>query len=212
MYSVDCECQQTLEVHAGQAGTVVACQCGRGVSVPRLSDLRVRAGEGAFESGVTSKIERLVGTGELPHGGECVVTGIPTDDYIEIQVLCDRQPFVPSDEPSFGGFGFLALGVSVMWVCAKLLKLMLRQVVEFCHWIAESFRQPTKPDDWALDPANQEMIVVQCPLRMIASHHDTAATTGSRRLKRWLQTVPVYRDLFDQYPQAQCRFIRGIEA
>lgn len=212
MYSVDCECQQMLEVHAGQAGTTIACSCGRDVPVPRLSELRVRAGEGQFESGVTSKIERMVSTGELPHGHACVVTGFPTDDYVEIQVICERETYLPSDEPEVSGFGFLAIGGFLMLALASLITHLWKGLIELLRRIAESFRQPAPPDDWALDPMNQELVVVLCPLRMIASHHETAATTGCRRLKRWLQTVPVYRDLLQQYPQAQCRFLRSVEA
>lgn len=212
MYHVDCECQQQIEVHGGQAGSNVTCPCGRELRVPSLSDLRASAGQGRFESGVTSKIERMVSTGELPHGSECVVSGVPTDDYVEIQVLCARFTAQEDDwcgDPDIDNFP-IALGP--LHILIGLWGLFYRMAIALEHWISESLSQPAEPDASAMDPLNPEVVVVLCPLRILASYHDDAARAGSRKLKHWLMTVSVYAELFDLYPQAQCRFLKSVEA
>src|SRR5436190_453372 len=48
-FGVDCGCGAVIPVNASQAGATVGRRCGRVVAVPRLSQLRTRAGLAAHE-------------------------------------------------------------------------------------------------------------------------------------------------------------------
>jgi hypothetical protein len=65
-YFVNCPCGERLAVKATIAGSTIQCACGRDVPVPRLSELRQAAGQGAFEAGIVDTIRRMIADGELP--------------------------------------------------------------------------------------------------------------------------------------------------
>lgn len=90
-YAVDCSCGKEIPVTASMAGSNVACSCGAPVAVPRLSELRQRVGLAAYESGIIDTIHRMVNTGELPYGNECVISGMQTTDAFVLRVECERK-------------------------------------------------------------------------------------------------------------------------
>ena len=69
-YSVTCSCRNIIPVTATQAGTEVACRCGRTVMVPRLSQLRTAVGRAAYKPTVIEAIDRLICSGDLPFGDQ----------------------------------------------------------------------------------------------------------------------------------------------
>jgi len=90
-FSFSCECGNTLEVTATQAGTEIPCLCGDAVRVPLLSQLRQLAGQGAYEVDTVDTIIRMTRDGELPHGDICVISGFPTSDTYDLYVQCESK-------------------------------------------------------------------------------------------------------------------------
>jgi hypothetical protein len=85
-YAVRCECGDAVEVTAAQAGSDVACRCGRLVHVASLSRLREMAGQDAYEAGTIDTINRMIRDGDLPWGDTCAISGLPTTDSYNLYV------------------------------------------------------------------------------------------------------------------------------
>jgi hypothetical protein len=89
-YSIACPCGRRLSVKAAQAGTSITCECGFEVPVPGLSTLRELAGQDAYETGPVDVIRNMLWRGELPVGKLCAVSGVETQDVIELVVEAER--------------------------------------------------------------------------------------------------------------------------
>jgi hypothetical protein len=89
-YAIECRCGRRIGVSASAAGAEVSCACGAVLAVPKLSVLRERSGQGAYESGPIDTIHRMLAEGTLPWGTACAVSGLPTDDVIHLTVECER--------------------------------------------------------------------------------------------------------------------------
>jgi sugar phosphate isomerase/epimerase len=61
----------------------------RVVAVPRLSQLRTRAGLSAHETNIRDSIARMIDDGLLPWGQCCAVTHMPTDDVMWFEIQCE---------------------------------------------------------------------------------------------------------------------------
>jgi hypothetical protein len=172
-YLVDCPCGKAITVGVAQAGTEIACSCGARVQVPRLSALRERAGQGAYESGTIDTIRRMIAEGTLPWGVACAVSRRPTGDVIELNVQCERLYH------RGGGRG-------------KSLLLLLSPLL----YLVEARREA----DGELVGRDT---TVRVPLRVAGDfHRDLARRASQRRLRRLLRSVPIYARLLDEYPRA----------
>ena len=173
---LNCSCGQAVPVEFSQAGGETACQCGQPIKIPSLSKLRELAGKGAYEAGVIDTINRMVGSGELPPGQVCAVSGEPTDDVIDLFVEAERVSQVGN---SVAQMALVAVLCSPILAAAMTLKA---------------------PRD-----VGRETLVLT-PLRVAAKYHRRVSTSSQRRLKRWLRTVPVYSQLLQEYPRARIVF------
>ena len=180
-YAVDCPCGKVISVAASMAGSSVTCSCGASVAVPRLSELRQRIGQGAFESGTIDTIHRMIDTGELPSGNECVISGMRTTDAIVVRVECERRWI---KGPSKGRFLFV---------------LFVLLLPFWMIWLAVAKTLSDEP--------RQELgrdTDVELPLRVHCDFHAQLRKTKSQReLKKLLRTVPIYAKLLDEYPHAK---------
>jgi hypothetical protein len=59
--------------------------------VPRLSELRHAAGQGAFEAGTIDTIHRMISEGELPWGDRCALSEHLTNNSVELTVECEQK-------------------------------------------------------------------------------------------------------------------------
>src|SRR5262245_55808052 len=90
-YSIRCQCGNQLEVTAGQAGSQVACPCGKTIDVPRLSELRSQAGESAGGASPELVILYTYANDNRPVGGdECVNCGTATTNRLACSIEYER--------------------------------------------------------------------------------------------------------------------------
>jgi hypothetical protein len=118
----------------------------------------------------------MVGSGELPVGTRCAVSGVPTEDVIELYVEAERV-FVGGDN-----LRFIAL---FAMLCSP--------------YIAVFMAQRSRPDFG-------RATTVATPLRVAALYHRRFSRSSQRALRRWLRTVPVYARLLKEYPRARIVF------
>ena len=174
-FELHCKCGRRVGVLASAAGTEVACECGAVVPVPKLSVLRERSGQGAYESGPIDTILRMRGEGALPWGECCAACGRPTSEVIDLRVECERI-VAASDNMKLKMF--LALLIN------PLLFLIMRN----------REREAVGRDT-----------VVEVPLRMCQEHRGSLARSRQRKLRRLLASVPVYQQLLTAYPRTDQR-------
>jgi hypothetical protein len=172
-YELDCLCGKRVGVLASAAGTEVACECGAVVPVPKLSVLRERSGQGAYESGPIDTIQRMRREGTLPSGDCCAACGRPTNDVIDLRVECER--IVAADDN-------------------MKLKMFLALLISPLVFL--SMRNPAKH-------AVGRDTVIEVPLRMCQKHRAWLTRSRQRKLRRLLCCVPVYQKLLIAYPGAR---------
>ncbi len=173
-YSVTCACQRVIPVAAAQAGTEVACACGRAVKVPRLSQLRTATGKAAYKPTVIEAIERLTREGDLPFSETCALCGMPTSDSIELYAECERARYRP---PSVVPWWLLWLPwAPVIWLMSKFL--------------------PLPGETQGRDTG------VTLPLR-VCKRDQGRLPRNQRKLRDLLRPVPIYEQLLEEYPRAR---------
>lgn len=106
-YPLKCDCGATHRVTSGQAGSSVACACGKGVSVPSYSVLRTLAADDWPTADVELDARRRLG--QLPLETECVLCGTRTDGVRNFVVELER-PQVSTQRPIWLTLLLLPLG------------------------------------------------------------------------------------------------------
>ena len=182
-FSTSCECGATLPVTAADAGSQVACQCGRTFRVPRLSELRRAQGMDGCESNVRDTIARMIREGSLPWGGACAMTGVPTHDVMFFDVQCERS-YKKGGGLSKAGFALLVLS---LFACFPVAILMWVFAWDFLTTRVEQVGRDT---------------VITVPLRVSAAARAEVSGASEARLKKLLSGVPVYLRLLTEYPDA----------
>jgi hypothetical protein len=177
-YHVRCSCGREIAVASSAAGGDVTCTCGRNVPVPSLSELRQQAGESAFESGIADRIHRLIATSELPPRSCCVDCGRPSTDVAELYVQIER-----------------------LWMRGpgrtRYLALLLAMLISPFWWLRALFFESLR------DETRQELgrdRFVDTPLCICDEDRPKLKHVHQRKLKRLLQTVPIYAELLREYP------------
>ncbi len=181
-FSLPCDCGNTLEVTAAEAGTDVVCSCGREVGVPLLSQLRQLAGQGAYETGTIDTIHRMIRDGELPYGDICAISGFPTSDSYDLYVQCESR-WIKGPGSGRNLFAVLSVLFLPCWMIWALVA-------------------------WALlDEKRRELgrdRGVYIPLRVRQEHHQQLRRMRSQsKLRKLLRAVPIYATLLDEYPKAR---------
>lgn len=115
-YRVDCGCGKEIAVGAGQAGSTVACACGRTVEVPSLRELRVAAGQPATRTPELI-LQVLLAEGRLPRESDCVGCRRETDGVVWVIAECER-PEVQSDAAA--GWGWTAVALMLFGLFAAI--------------------------------------------------------------------------------------------
>jgi hypothetical protein len=88
-FRIDCQCGRHNMVNEGSAGATIACDCGRLISVPSLSALRVQAGLPPYDPGPVMLLQHLLSTGQLPGTKICVSCGHQTDHVVAVLTECE---------------------------------------------------------------------------------------------------------------------------
>jgi hypothetical protein len=173
-FSVECPCGLQISVDASQAGSTVVCECKRTVGVPSLGKLRESVGMDTYEAGAIETIRRLCSTGALPPGKTCAISGKVTDDVCPISVYVVRQfEHVKERKPSW----------ALLFLAGPLLALLF--------W----------PSKTRVMPVEGSETVVETPLRLLRSYHPRVRRWRQARLRRLLETVPIYAQLLAEHPR-----------
>lgn len=178
-FTIECACGRTTSVTASQAASLVPCACGKLIEVPALSRLRQSAGQGAYETGIIDTIRRMIDEGTLPAGRVCAISGDPTSDSYELYVQCES--------PSIKG---TITGHSV----ADFFLMFVLPSVQLHYW--------TTMDEERREVGYDRGVTV--PLRVCRQCHDQLRRMRSQwRLRRLLETVPIYAQLLREFPDAR---------
>ena len=184
-YSVECKCGRTLPVEATQAGSTLVCTgCSQPVPVPRLSALRVAAGETAIPLNAAERVRQAVHDGTLPSNSVCPVTGSLADSTAIFLIRCEIA-WRKNAEPSTAQV--IVFGLLLGWVGVLIALLRGRGNGE-----TEIQGRET---------------VVKAPLRVSEEALRQLSRGWSQSaLRGLLSNVPQYADLFKEYPSAEILF------
>jgi hypothetical protein len=183
-FSVTCQCSKTLEITAAQAGTEISCPCGHKVSVPLLSQLRQLAGQGAYEAGTIDTINRMIREGELPYGDTCAISGYPTKDSYNLYVQCESGWINGRYK-----IRYLSAIFSILLLPLGIIHLTLGKSL-----FAKEYQHR----------GHERGIYI--PLRVRKEyHHKLHRIRSQRKLRKLLCTVPIYANLFDEFPGARVK-------
>jgi Domain of unknown function (DUF1922) len=219
-YEVRCECGRALTVEETSAGAALPCDCGRTVQVPRLSELKRQAGQAAFRPRATLVIEHMLAAGELPPAN-CACCGVATDDILHATTLCERARKAKDSRsllPLYLLFGLVGL---LIWAGRPEPQvagdnLFVRTPLRLCPNCRRMFLPRRRVPN--LSWLKVGLLVVGLPLLLVGSVWGLVllgadallilTETALRRRqqaerKRILCQVPVYGQLFDEFPQAE---------
>jgi hypothetical protein len=173
-YTVACECSKILPVSAGDAGSTIACSCGREVSVPSLGILRQQAGQ--LGGSPEMILDSMLQNGELPEDGFCVGCHTNTEQLRYFEVVCEQAETKGATLGLTNAIVFIFFG----WLISVLSYVsMLRRETE---------------------PARGRNVHYRLPLRICPM---CDAKRSAAEIKELLCRVPVYEHLLNKYPHAQ---------
>lgn len=182
-YELTCDCGRPLQVTARQAGDSVSCECGGQLEVPKLSQLRLLAGQGAFETNSIDRINRLKQIGELPRGTICLECGRRGDEIGELIVQCEKSYKVEADCKND---------------MQSLLRIFFGLLVPFDMLMLLLRRQPTHEVD--REYGHDRSVIV--PLPLCEEHKSQLSSKSQRALRAMLVAVPEYAQLLEEFPRA----------
>ena len=114
-YQVRCdECGKDIAVSQSQAGATCVCECGTEVSIPRLSDLRLAAGQTRYSRTAVDRVRGMLKRSELPTERSCPVCGNVGDSVVLFGIQCEKASSTDSQDHGilavalFGWLGGLA--------------------------------------------------------------------------------------------------------
>ncbi len=112
--SVTCECGVKTQVTPTMCGSSVACDCGKAIQIPRLSELRRNSGLTPVIVDVADKLQAMLVDGLLPTEVDCVSCGSPTNLYLACEIECERMFAKKSSYASY----FLQFWLAPIWILA----------------------------------------------------------------------------------------------
>jgi hypothetical protein len=175
-YKVRCECSAELSVTQAQAGGTCVCECGAVVDVPRLSELRLAAGQSRHPTSAVERVRGMLKRGELPSNQGCPICGNQGDEIVTFGIQCEHASSTDSQD-----HGILAVAI-FGWIGALATALRPQ------HRMGEIHGHEVR---------------VEVPLRVCSQCVGaTGSRTRRRSLRKYLCTVPAYREVFDEYPNA----------
>jgi hypothetical protein len=177
-FFVDCECGKSIPVTAAMAGGSATCTCGRARTVPRLSQLRQAAGQGAFDTNSVDVVRRMVREGRLPADNYCQVCRMPTNDTFVCTVVCERVMMVQRGGGNhWWPFSLLLLPLGILF-----WRLGSRGGGEIEH--------------------HGRNVSVAVPLRVCAQCRNDVARRGHAGLAELVGQTPATAELLREYPEA----------
>lgn len=179
-YSVSCACGVTHAVSATQAGSRIACACGRSLDVPTLSSLRKSAGESPFPLSTVERIQAMIRDGSLPSGDVCPYSGRAANDTVFFHVQCERA---------------WERGGDSRQIAEIILYFLL------CGWVGALFvAARSKPAKQMVFGRNT---LLEVPLRISSDvRKKVLGIRGQKKLRALLCHTPIYSELLREFPDA----------
>lgn len=175
-YVIRCQCGAELSVSAAQAGGTCVCECGAATAVPKLSELRLAAGQSRHPTSAVERVRGMLNRGELPGDHRCPACGNHTDEVVTVGIQCER-----ASSTDFQDQGMLAVAI-FGWIGA----------------LASALRPQHR-----MGEIHGHEVRVEVPLRCCSECRPSLTwRIGRRALRRYLCRVPAYREVLGEYPHA----------
>jgi hypothetical protein len=178
-FSLHCSCGRRVRVTEVSAGATAPCICGRAIPVPKLSELRRRAGVSTRDLSPELVIEQYLASGSFPCDNLCVVCGAKTANRTSAAVECEKI-FLKDGMNSGIAFFSLLLGI-------------------FAHHLPHRVLVGDEVEQHGRD------LTYVVPLA--ACEHCLTRLYPPEELKQALRRVTLYRQLLDKYPDAMVRLV-----
>ena len=192
-FYVPCECGHRLDVSVSDAGTTKSCDCGRSVSIPRLSKLRELAGMTAYEICPADEINRAVAVGTWSVCDSCSHCGSGTDSVAHLHGICEEAwRESPSISNSEGRRSLFLARVILAGLFGRLL-----------------FRLPIGDDDDGPVREHGRDVNFTAPFRLCDSCQ--RAAKSKRGARKFAESTPVLQRLLKKYPDATFRLLKAHE-
>ena len=179
-FTIHCQCGRAHQIGSELAGTQLACSCGHVTAVPNLSQLRVQAGEAAYDRSLPDVIAQQIADGELP-GLNCVECHRPTDQQWKCVIECER-PYVRDGSRSPGE-------LVVLWIAYLISSILV------VLWLLSDRRAEERSQQG-------RFVAVEAVVRLCPDCRRSLGWLTRRRMKRLLRKVGIYGQLLDEYPGA----------
>lgn len=218
-FTVSCSCGRVQTVSEGSAGARIACACGEMVDVPSLAQLRKQAGLSAVEVAVEFQIARLVETRELPPPS-CIMCGSNSADQMSFAAICE-QIYVQKS----GGFSWFtllcSLGNFMAWRPTEISmhgrNTIVPTPVSACDHCRRQLMHTSSQVFAALLALagvvamlmlSRQSGMIFFGLAFVAYFYSGWSNKHRQRaLKQWLGQIPLYKQLFDKYPDTVLQLV-----
>jgi hypothetical protein len=181
-FRIDCQCGSHIIVSEGSAGATLTCSCGRPLSVPSLSVLRVAAGLPPFDYSPEQVIEYLLASARLPGTNVCIHCGFETDQVLDVYTECETQYRIKS-------------GVPVWFGVVSTLMFPLS------HFVLSRFFWGEREVQWL---GRDTKFLLPIP----ACEHCQRLLRRRKLLKQCMGQIPEYGRLLEKFPDARLKLRR----
>jgi hypothetical protein len=190
-----CNCGERIPVQTNQAGSEVQCPCGEIVRVPSLSALREGVGLEPIRRSAIEKIRASLQSGDLPCGDRCAITKIPTKNLLWFRVHCDETGGELRSVPPW---------LSLLCFVVPFLGPALAAVL-----ISSALRDGATPSSEKNSRFQHQLDI---PLAVVREKHDLVRRMWRSSQAKLLSRIPVYRQLFAEFPYGNFQLLRGTES
>lgn len=217
-FTLTCDCGKDHSVSEGSAGSRIRCECGLAIAVPSLAQLRSDAGLAPVDIPLEFEIPALLESGLLPKT-DCADCGRTVADVMHLVADCEQVHVKNSGGFSWGMF-LISGGRLFLWedeiVDFHGRDTMIPTPAHLCSQCRQTLLS-MRPRS-GLDRFGGILVIIGFGTFFVAPWNAAVAilTTGilakaftrriarqfQRHLRQLLMTEPVYRKLFDKYPDA----------
>ena len=184
---VDCECGTRIDLSPSMAGSQMKCRCGREINIPSLSKLRQDSGEAPYTTNALELIRSRLSDETLP-GSECIVCRAAATEVIYCRVICERSSkkrSIVSDAEEQSLARYLAGFFIPFLSLARFIRVLSATRVE--------------TEKLGRDTSIEIAFCICQPCRR------STGRLSARKLRQLATEIPEYRQLFEEFPNANIR-------
>lgn len=153
------------------------CNCGANIGIPRLSELRLSAGQTRYPNNAVARVNGMLKRGELPTSQQCMNCSCTGTEVKFIGIQCEKAS---SEDPKDNALlAFAIFG----WIAALAPAII--------------------PSNSRAEEIHGRETRLEVPLRFCkACINDITPSTRKRDLRKYLATEPAYAELLNESPDA----------